>query len=684
MQPILPRFLSVATLVCGLAAPVAAAGEGPPPIPTKDFFSLPNVRSPRLSPDGKKIAFLFPHEQRLALGLFDRETKESRMILRGEDESIYSFFWKGDDRIVFMADFTGNESFFIGSTDLTGKKILRLAESQRLEDNLTGTFALLLSALPSDPDHIVATGLFTGNIDNALFVGSALTVARLNVRNNARSPLHEFKDSDRLAPLGGGLALMVDTTGAFRIMGRLEGPDVVWSHRPDDGHEFKQIARHPFHGYEEVWQPLFFGSNKETLYLISREEHDRGALYAFNTRTLERGPALFVPPEGEIGDPLAREPASAIIMSPEGDKLLGVAYTSDRLHYHWFDPERQALQTKLEGTFKGCEVRITSTADNEQVALVHVTYDREPGAYFLFDRKAGALTLFKRTRDLDPARLRPMEPITYTARDGLEIHGFLTRPAGPEGKRVPLIIHPHGGPFGVRDYWGYNSEVQFLASRGYAVLQPNYRGSGGYGRDFITKGRQQWGRAMQDDLSDAVKWAIDQGIADPGRVAIYGASYGGYAALAGVTLTPDLYCCAANYVGAADLDITFKNRGDDAWTRDGDFSYQRAWVGATADYRAATSPVNFVERIRVPTLHAYGEKDPRVKIDHWERLEPQLKKFGKTYEAIVEKKQGHGFRDEKASIKFYERLETFFANYLLPEGKVKVGDTKVIDLPARK
>jgi dipeptidyl aminopeptidase/acylaminoacyl peptidase len=174
---------------------------------------------------------------------------------------------------------------------------------------------------------------------------------------------------------------------------------------------------------------------------------------------------------------------------------------------------------------------------------------------------------------------------------------------------------------------------------------------------------------MQDDLTDAVKWAIAQGVADPERVAIYGASYGGYAALAGVTLTPELYRCAVNYVGAADLEITFKDLGEDAFRDASDYSYQREWVGATKAYRDATSPVNFIDRIRVPTLHAYGEKDPRVKIDHWSRLEPLLRKHGKTYVSIEEKNQGHGFRDEKSSVSFYAAMEKFLTQYLAPAGR---------------
>jgi dipeptidyl aminopeptidase/acylaminoacyl peptidase len=666
------RTFAVAALACAIPLEIFAAETNGTPPPIDQFYTLPNVRQPRLSPDGSKIAFLFPLEKRMALGVFDRKTKESRMILRGEDESIYSFFWKGNDRIVFEADVAGNESFFIGATDLTGKRLLRLAESQRLEDSLVGTFANIVDVLPSDPARIVVAGYFADNVDNAMFLGGAAVVARVNVQNRARSPILEFKESDRTAKL------IADNSGALRLRGRLEGKMIIWEHRLTDGHAFKEIARHPFHGYAEDWQPLRFAADNVTLWVISREKRDLGALHAFNTRTLEMGPELFTPTEGELDD--------EIITTPDRSKLLGAVYETDRRHYHWFDADRAALQKKLEGTFPGTDVRISSESDDQRVQLVWVAHDREPGTYFILDQTAGSLVLFKRTRDLDPNSLRPRQPITYTARDGLTIHGYLTLPAGAEGKRVPLVLHPHGGPFGVRDSWGYDTDAQFLASRGYAVLQPNYRGSGGYGREFINKGRYQWGRAMQDDLTDAVKWAIAQGIADPDRVAIYGASYGGYATLAGLELTPELYRCGVNYVGAADLEITFKNRGDDAYRRDGDFSYQEEWVGPTPAYRAATSPINLVDQIRVPSLHAYGEKDPRVKFDHWTRLKAQLEKYGKVYEAVGQKKQGHGFRDETASLGFYARLEKFLAENLAAERKtnVEIGNTKVIDMPAKR
>jgi dipeptidyl aminopeptidase/acylaminoacyl peptidase len=493
-------------------------------------------------------------------------------------------------------------------------------------------------------------------------------VARLNVRNRGLSPLYAYQEHDRIPHL------QVDNAGVLRLRGRIErGRDLVWEHRTGDAAEWQELARHPYHGYAETWDPQFFAADNATLWLVSREEHERGALCTYDTRTRRRGPALFVPPAGEIVE---------VITSHDRTKLLGVAYETERRQHHWFDENRAALQTRLESTFRGTEVRITSTSADDQVAMIYVTHDREPGVYFLLDLRAGSLTQFKRTRDLDPAQLNPRRAVRYPARDGLEVHGYLTLPRGAEGRRVPLVMHPHGGPFGVRDSWGFDADAQFLASRGYAVLQPNYRGSGGYGREFIDRGRHQWGRAMQDDLTDGVKWAVAQGIADPARVAIYGASYGGYATLAGLALTPELYCCGVNYVGAADLEITFKQRGEDAWRQADDFSFRDAWVGPTPEYRAATSPVNLVDRIRVPTLHAYGEKDPRVKIDHWTRLEAQLKRQGKPYETLNERRQGHGFRDEKASIGFYGRLESFLATHLAPEGSVKIGRERVIEMPA--
>ena len=646
-----PLFAAIALW---LPATLFSAEPPPPVLPLEAFFSLPTISAPELSPDGTKIAFLFPKDGKKALGLFDRKTNASRIILEGVKDSVEYFFWKGNEHIIFGGDVGGNESSFLGVTDLTGKKIQRILEST-VRDEIRGSYGGVVNDLPLSDEEVILGGFFTEKPtrqwDGVAQYGSQTKIVRYNVRNRSQQII--------LADDGEFNGFIADNAGQLRLAVRKQADSWVWYHRsPGEKSRFVEISRFPAHGYVETWKPLGFTADNSTFYLVSREEHDRGALYAYDPATRERGPTIFVPPAGEI---------ASTIMNRARTKLLGVAYLSDRLHYHWFDGERAELQKTLENTFKGSEARVVSTSADETVRLVHVGSDRDPGAYFILDLQAPSLTLFKRIRpDIDPARMQPMRMITFKARDGLELQGYLTLPGGAEGKKVPLILLPHGGPFGVRDEWGFSDEVQFLVNRGYAVLQVNYRGSGGYGREFINKGRHQWGRAMQDDLTDAVKWAIEQGYADPKRVAIYGASYGGYAALAGITLTPELFCCAVNYVGVANLRVAFKGYGGDAFDRSGELDYQAKWVAPTAEYANFTSPLNLVERIRVPTLHAYGQNDARVDFRQWLELKAQLDKYNKPYEAIVEKEQGHGFRNENASLKFYGALEKFFATHLAP------------------
>ncbi|MBT5903393.1 MAG: S9 family peptidase [Opitutaceae bacterium] len=588
-----------------------------------------------------------------------------------------SFLWKGDKRLVFFADVGGNESFFIGSTDLKGKRVVRIVESQ-IYERLNSSAGGMVSGLRFDEDRVLVSGMFVSSTRGRVSSGSTTdnpVVAKVNVKNRGLSTVYSYSDNEIVT------GVVSDDAGnvRFRMVYELDGgvPTTVWQHREDLKNSWKEVRRFPVHGYREMWTPLNFNRDGRFMYLISREEHDLGALHAFDTATLSLGPALFVPTEGEIRSP---------IMSRDGYDLRGVSYETDRVHYHWFEKgaDREKLQRSLEAAFPGMDVQFVSFSDNERIGLIHIGSDREAGVYFVLDRDKGSLEQFERVRKIDPGLMRPMEPIQYTSRDGLEIHGYLPRPWSAEsGKPVPMIVNPHGGPFGIRDSWGFNPEVQYLASRGYAVLQINYRGSGGYGLDFLNRGARQWGRDMQNDLTDGVNWAIAEGIADKNRVAIYGASYGGYATLAGLTLTPELYACGINYVGASDLEITFKARGQDAFTLANDFSYRETWVGDSQEYRDATSPVNHVANIQVPSFHAYGVKDPRVVIDHWERLEPELKKHGKVYESMVEKRQGHGFRDEEASVGFYGRMEPFLAKYLTPEVDVQIGSSEVVELPAR-
>jgi len=256
-----------------------------------------------------------------------------------------------------------------------------------------------------------------------------------------------------------------------------------------------------------------------------------------------------------------------------------------------------------------------------------------------------------------------MRPVSYTSRDGLTIHGYLTLPKGVAPERLPVVVNPHGGPW-ARDAWGFNPEVQFLANRGYAVFQPNFRGSTGYGRAFWEAGFKQWGNTMQNDLTDGVQWLVGQGIADPGRIAIYGGSYGGYATLAGITFTPDLYAAAVDYVGVSNL-FTFMNTIPPYWKPFLDMMHEM--VGDPVQDQAmltAFSPVFHVDRIRTPLFIAQGANDPRVNKDESDQMVAALKQRGVAVEYMVKDNEGHGFQNEENRLDFYRAMERFLAAHL--------------------
>jgi dipeptidyl aminopeptidase/acylaminoacyl peptidase len=292
--------------------------------------------------------------------------------------------------------------------------------------------------------------------------------------------------------------------------------------------------------------------------------------------------------------------------------------------------------------------------------------DRTQGKRYLFDLASGKLTfLAEVTPWLKEADLAEMKPVSYPALDGLTINGYLTLPRGKAPEKLPVVVNPHGGPW-ARDSWGFNSEAQFLANRGYAVFQPNFRGSTGYGRSFWEAGFKQWGRSMQDDVTDGVQWLIKQGIADPKRIAIYGGSYGGYATLAGVAFTPDLYAAAVDYVGVSNL-FTFMQTIPPYWKPYLEMMHQM--VGdpvADKDLLTETSPAFHVDRIRTPLFIAQGANDPRVNKAESDQVVEALKKRGVAVEYMVKDNEGHGFQNEENRLEFYGAMEAFLARHLTP------------------
>ncbi len=656
------RVLAGLVLFCVV---ITAWGQVPPRIPVEDFFAESDYRTVRLSPDGKYLAFLTTlGTGKVGIALMDLGTGKTDALVAATDENISAYFWKGNDYIVYGGDIGGAEqpawrSIRIQPEKNGKRKVVALSEAYDETRTPDANLLRLENEMRFDAYRFLAWGRKNiGDWHPAYYL--------VDVRDGKRTPV--LGDEQNVKDV---VDIVADNAGVIRARSRYLGPSIIFEVRPQPNALFVKVAEFPAED-DSKWEFRHFAADNETLYLISREKVDTGALLALNVATRKLSEPLFSVPDGEIG---------SVISSYDRTKLYGVSYVTEKQHYKFFDAGRERLQAQIDQSLPGMENILLSSSQDEKVYVIASTSDRDPGTYYVLDLRRGSMgAIGKLNRRIDPAIMRPMQPVKYQARDGLTIHGYLTLPAGAEGKKVPLIINPHGGPFGIRDDWGFNGEVQFLANRGYAVLQINYRGSGGYGTQFQRAGRKEWGGKMQDDLTDGVKWAIAQGIADPARVAIYGASYGGYAALAGVTFTPELYCCGVNYVGVSDLGILQRwavggQRGMENFVRD--------WIGSDKDYLRDHSPVNFVERIRVPTLHAYGFNDPRVDIDHWKRLEPKLKQFNKPYEIMIMGNEGHGFNNENNRIAFYKRLEDFLGRNLAPATSVKIPDLKVLELPAK-
>ncbi|MFA7621722.1 MAG: S9 family peptidase, partial [Aminobacteriaceae bacterium] len=353
-----------------------------------------------------------------------------------------------------------------------------------------------------------------------------------------------------------------------------------------------------------------------------------------------------------------------LLYSNKKKVLTGVSFITDRLKYHFFDDERRALQEELESLLPGCQVVVSSMNRDEDRALLRADSDRTDGAYYFYDTAKKELTKLADVAPWLPEdRMAPMKAVSYKARDGLTVHGYLTIPLGSDGKNLPVIIFPHGGPW-LRDVWGFNPVVQFLASRGLAVLQMNFRGSTGYGRAFWEASFKQWGRAMQDDITDGVQWLIDTGVADPKRIGIFGASYGGYAVLAGLAFTPDLYACGVDYVGVSNL-FTFMEAIPPYWELERKMAYERiGYPEKDQELLRAASPVFHADNIMVPLFVAQGANDPRVKKAESDQIVEALKKRGIDVEYMVKDDEGHGFDNEENRFDFFRAMERFFSKHL--------------------
>ncbi|MCB1633296.1 MAG: S9 family peptidase [Xanthomonadales bacterium] len=608
-----------------------------------------------LSPDGTHYALTVPYEDRTLLQVVRRADMATTIgVNPGSNNIITNVVWVNNERLVFaMAEKFGQldeptPTGEIYATDVDGGRQELLigfrAEGERLGSRLgkgrqeSGS-AFILDVLPNDERKVLIE--FWPWTQKSIPYSE---VHELDVYTGKRNRI-------ATSPVQAA-SFRTDHAGVVRFAtgSGVDNRSQTW-YRADADSDW-QLINDQKQSKANV-NPLDFSADGKTAWLRVEEAEGPDGIYAMDLDTLERKLVL----RGDFADP------HSLLYDPTGRQLVGARYLEGLPAMRYFDRKSPdaILYRILEKSFPGQLVRIDSGTRDGRVALLEVSSDRSPGDIYLFDtEQKKADLLVPRLSTIDPQRTAAMQPIALQARDGWPLHGYLTVPPGSDGKGLPMVVSIHGGPFGSADLWGYHSEVQLLAAQGYAVLQVNFRGSGNYGRAHEYAGYRQWGQLMQDDVTDATRWAIEQGHADPQRICIYGASYGAYSALMGAAREPALYHCAAGYVGVYDLPLMYK-RGDIARNRSGQNYLDEVMGNSNLE---AYSPSRLAERIKVPVFMAAGEKDERAPVDHTEAMEKALKKAGVPVQTLIMPTEGHGFYVQENRVEYYRQLLAFFAEHL--------------------
>jgi dipeptidyl aminopeptidase/acylaminoacyl peptidase len=598
-------------------------------IPLRNFFRNPDKSHFRISPNGDYIAFFAPFENRKNIFVQARGSTTARRITNTTNRDIATFFWKGNDKLIYARDFDGDENFhlFLASLDGQGEKDLTPFEN---------ILATVVDDLEDDEAHII----FAMNQRNA----QLFDIYRLNINTGEQELLVENP--------GGVVGWLTDHNGKVRIGIQTDGVDKNILYRTSEQEPFVPIVSTSF---RDTFDPQCFTFDNHHLFALSNIGRDKLALVRFNPDTKQEEEVLFEHPEVDV---------SGISYSHRRKVLTAVSYTLWKSERHCLDDETKHTIERLSAQLPNTEFTIPSMTKDESLWIVETRSDRSHGSSYLYDVTRNHLEKLADHADwLNPDDLCEMKPIQYKSRDGLTIHGYLTLPKNVEPKNLPVVVNPHGGPW-TRDSWGFRPDVQFLANRGYAVFQMNFRGSTGYGKAFWERSFKEWGGKMQDDITDGVHWLINEGIADKHRIAIYGGSYGGYAVLAGLTFTPDLYACGVDFCGVSNL-FTFMQSIPPYWKPMLDMMYEMVGNPETdKELLMARSPVFHVGNIKAPLLVAQGAKDPRVKIDESNQIVEALRARSIEVDYIVKENEGHGFRNEENRIEFYERMEKFLAKHL--------------------
>lgn len=602
-------------------------------IPLEDFFKNPDKTAFALSPDGKNLAFLGPYNDRKNIFIQTLDFKKpAKRITAVSDRDLSGFFWANNDRLIYVRDFEGDENYHLFSVMSDGSAEKDLTPFPNVRVNI-------IDILYDDDENIIIS---MNKRNPQIFDPYRLNIVSGKITLLAENP-------------GNYTGWMTDHNGRLLLAVATDGVNSSLLYRKNENGPFETLL---ITNFKESVEPLFFDFEDSTkIYALSNLGRDKSAVVKLDLLSGKEIEKIFEHPDVDV---------SYMAYSRKRRVPTSISYITWKREFKFFDKTVEALYKRLEEELKDVEIVLSSTNREEDKFIVRSFSDRSLGAYYYYDKNSDKLL---KIADVSPwlpeNELANVKPIQFTTSDGLNIQGYLTLPPGKEAKKLPVVVNPHGGPW-ARDVWTFNPEVQFLANRGYAVLQINFRGSTGYGRKFWEASFGQWGLKMQDDISEAVQWLINKGIADEKKIAIYGGSYGGYAALAGVTFTPGLYACGIDYVGVSNL-FSFMNTIPPYWELYRKMLYEM--VGNPEDREDslrmhATSPVFHTDKIKVPLLIAQGAKDPRVNKAESDQIVNALKSRNVAVEYILKDNEGHGFQNQENRFEFYGRMEKFLERHI--------------------
>ena len=637
------KRLASTLLLVGLCwSPVVAQD-----IPVEQFFSDRELFQFRISPNGKTLSAKGLWNGKMNLFVIDLETRQPRRVTTQKKHSVQSYFWANDDRIVFDLNYKdkGTQGLFAVNAD--GSGFSTLVKPFLASGNFRHRYNLALDRFERSNEEVLV-------LSNDGSLAEFPNVYRLNVYTGKKTL---FVDNP-----GNIRSWHTDWNGDVRL-GRAESEEglIRYYLRESPQSEWKEIASFPFG--EPKWTPVtskgnnsVFSHDGKSIYVSSDIGRNTAGIFAYDIARNQLGELIYGDDTYDV---------DSIIQSNHRKSLIGISYDAEKPREVYFDEERASLQAFLGAKFPEM-VNVIVRSNFEETFFVVASYsDRVDVIYSLVKIEEGSLgfEILSSVQKVDPKKLSPVKPIAFDARDGLRIHGYLTLPVHKEPKNLPMIVHPHGGPW-ARDSWGFNPELQYLANRGFAVLQLNFRGSEGYGRKHLRAGDKTWGTDMQTDIVDGVNWAISEGYADPDRIGIFGSSYGGYATMAQLVYYPELYKFGICNVGPIDLPALIKWRKQ--IRQDATYAYYTRTIGdpkTESDLLEAHSPINFLQNLQAPLMIIHGTLDYRVPIDQATKLRRRLDQLGKEYVWLVKRDEGHGFGKEVSKFEQYSEMDKFLAPF---------------------